>query len=98
MLLSLSSPHNHLFGSSSSNASPSLLNFTSTRRGQSILQLASLIGILAYLVPSPAGRLALVAVANIIGIMRQVVTWSGIVSGDSDVGYQAIGWYLPSVR
>jgi len=89
MLLALSSPYNYLFGSSKTPAS--VLSFTSTRRGQSILQVASLIGVLAYLVPSPSGRLALVAIANIIAVMRQVVTWSGIVSGDSDVGYQAIG-------
>lgn len=97
MLLSLSSPHDYLFGSSASNTqAPSVIDFTSTRRGQSILQLASLIGIAAYLVPSPGGRLALVAIANIISVMRQAVAWSGIVNGDSDVGHQAMGWYLPS--
>jgi hypothetical protein len=100
MLLSLSSPHNYLFGSSASNtqAPSSVIDFTSTRRGQSILQLASLIGIVAYLVPSPGGRLALVAIANMISVMRQAVAWSGIVNGDSDVGHQAMGWYLPSCR
>jgi hypothetical protein len=97
MLLSLTSPHNYLFGSSAPNtqAPSSVIGFTSTRRGQSILQVASLIGIVAYLLPSPAGRLALVAIANIISVMRQAVAWSGIVNGDSDVGYQAMRWYLP---
>ncbi|KAF8962704.1 Frag1/DRAM/Sfk1 family-domain-containing protein [Flammula alnicola] len=40
---------------------------------------------------SPGGRLALVAVANIIAVMRQAVLWSGVVDGETDVGYQAIG-------
>lgn len=92
-LLSLSAPYNYVFGSTSTNnaPAPTALDFTKTRRGQVILHYTSLIGIIAYLVPSPGGRLALVFVANIAAMMRQAVAWSGIVHGNSDVSYQAIG-------
>jgi len=90
-LLSLSSPHNYLFSSTNSAASWTVLDFARTRRGQALLQAFSLIGIAAYIVPSPGGRLGLVAAANIAAVMRQAVLWSGVVDGESDVGYQAIG-------
>ncbi|PPQ91001.1 hypothetical protein CVT25_013926 [Psilocybe cyanescens] len=93
LLLSLSSPYNYIFLSpdlNSTPSTPSVLAFTRTRRGQVILQITSLIGIIAYLVPSPGGRLGLVAIANVVAVMRQVVTWSGIVDGENDVAHQAI--------
>lgn len=92
-LLSLSSPYNYIFttpGVNQTTLTPSVLAFARTRRGQVILRLTSLIGVVAYLVPSPGGRLGLVAVANVVAVMRQVVAWSGIVDGENDVAYQAI--------
>ncbi|KAH9481549.1 Protein cwh43 [Psilocybe cubensis] len=86
-LLSVLSP---LLLSLQTNLVPSVLAYARSRKGQGTLQLISLIGVVAYLVPSPGGRLGLVAVANIVAVMRQVVAWSGIVDGETDVPYQAI--------
>ncbi|KAJ3507077.1 hypothetical protein NLJ89_g6510 [Agrocybe chaxingu] len=47
--------------------------------------------IFTYFFPSPGARLVLVSLGNIIGVMREVVAWSGIVHGGKDVGYQSIG-------
>lgn len=92
MLLALSSPHDYFFASPKTNTSSSpVLQFTRTRGGQAILHLLSLMGILAYLIPSPGGRLGLVALANIIAVMRQAVVWVGVAQGEGDVSYQAVG-------
>ncbi|KAF8905015.1 Frag1/DRAM/Sfk1 family-domain-containing protein [Gymnopilus junonius] len=92
MLLSLSSPYHYIFSGSSptSGNSTSVLDFVRTHRGQAFFQLASLIGVLAYLVPSPGGRLGLVAIANIVAVMQQAVSWSGVIQGKSDVAYSSI--------
>ncbi|KDR76390.1 hypothetical protein GALMADRAFT_226084 [Galerina marginata CBS 339.88] len=90
------SPYDYIFNPTSptipstSASTQSMLDFARTRRGQTNLQLTSLIGILAYLIPSPGGRLLLVAFANIVAVMRQAAAWSGIIEGETDVSYQAI--------
>ncbi|KAF9523555.1 Frag1/DRAM/Sfk1 family-domain-containing protein [Crepidotus variabilis] len=67
-----------------------LLDLVKTRRGQVLFQTISFIGIAAYAVPSPMGRLLLVAVASMAAMLRQSVLWAGIAQGEEDVGYQAI--------
>jgi hypothetical protein len=83
-LLSLAIP-------SSSSTSRTFLDIAKSRRGQVILQSISLLGIAAYVVPSPLGRLLLVSAGNIAGMMRQAPLWAGVVEGQGHVGYQAIG-------
>ncbi|KAF9565170.1 hypothetical protein CPC08DRAFT_704709 [Agrocybe pediades] len=92
IILALPSPSQYFFRSQNSNEVPSLpvLEFCRTRVGQATLQLASLVGIFAYAVPSPAGRLGLVFLANVVAVMRQAVTWTGIVQGEGDISYQAV--------
>jgi hypothetical protein len=62
-----------------------------SRRGQVISQSISLLGIAAYVVPSPLGRLLLVSAGNTAGMLRQAPLWAGVVAGQGHVGYQAIG-------
>lgn len=57
------------------------------------MYLASLTGLVAYLVPSPGGRLAFVSIASIITVLQHVVAWSGVVTGAGDPSYQALGEY-----
>ena len=85
VLLSLSLPSNFL------SPTKTLLDFAKTRRGQVVLQSAALLGIVAYAVPSPFGRLLLVGAGNIAAMMKQAPLWAGLVEGQTDVGYQAIG-------
>ena len=75
-----------------------LLDFAKTRRGQVVLQTVSLLGIAAYVVPSPLGRLLLVAVANIAGMLKQAPLWAGLVDGQEHVGYQVIGMWFVFIR
>ena len=69
------------------------MDIAKSRRGQVILQSTSLLGIAAYVVPSPLGRLLLVSAGTIAGMMRQAPLWAGVVEGQDQghVGYQAIG-------
>jgi len=76
---------------SSSSTTRTLLDISKSRRGQVILQIISLLGIAAYLVPSPLGRLLLVSAGNIAGMMRQAPLWAGVVEHRGYVGYQTIG-------
>lgn len=96
IFLSLASPFTYIFSSSATPPPPPpfLLRFTSTRRGQVVFHVLSLIGVIAYLVPSPGGRLLFVSVANVIATMRQVVSWAGIVQHENNVSSQAMGKYF----
>jgi hypothetical protein len=84
VLLSLAIP-------SSSSTSRTFLDIAKSHRGQVVLQSISLLGIVAYLVPSPLGRLLLVSAGNIAGMMRQAPLWAGAVEHRGYVGYQSIG-------
>jgi hypothetical protein len=84
VLLSLAIP-------SSSSTPRNFLDIAKSRHGQVILQTISLLGIAAYIVPSPLGRLLLVSVGTIAGMMRQAPLWAGVVEDQGHVGYQAIG-------
>lgn len=72
------------------------MDFAKSRRGQVILQAISLLGVAAYVVPSPFGRLLLVSAGNIAGMMRQAPLWAGVAEGQGHVEYQAIGMLLDS--
>ena len=90
LLLSLKSPKHYLF-SSNGERQDTLLDYVLTRSGQVAMHLASVIGLAAYAIPSPLGRLFAVAFATILATLRQVVDWAGMVEGEDDVGYQALG-------
>jgi hypothetical protein len=55
---------------------PGALDFAQTRWGMTILHSCSLLGLLAYAVPGPLGRLYVVSIANIAAILHQVAFWS----------------------
>ncbi|PPQ98754.1 White hypersensitive protein [Panaeolus cyanescens] len=90
VLLNLSSPYYSIFEDKKEVNPPTVFDFVKTRRGQAILHLASLIGLVAYLGPSPGIRLALVFVASIIVVLQRVVSWAGLVAGEGDPAYQGI--------
>lgn len=69
---------------------PSVLDLVSCHPGQVSLHLISLIGLVAFKCADPLNRLVLVAIANIVLMLRQVAQWAAI-SGDSNgASYQAI--------
>ena len=90
LLLSLKSPKHYLF-SSKGQRQDTLLDYVTTRGGQVAMHLTSVVGLAAYAIPSPLGRLFAVSFATIIATLRQVVVWAGMVEGENDVGYQAVG-------
>ncbi|KAF9036160.1 Frag1/DRAM/Sfk1 family-domain-containing protein [Panaeolus papilionaceus] len=92
VLLTVSSPYHSIFSDSQKRAvnHPTVFDFVRTRRGQALMYLASLTGLVAYLVPSPGGRLAFVSIASIITVLQHVVAWSGVVTGAGDPSYQAL--------
>ncbi|KJA22967.1 hypothetical protein HYPSUDRAFT_201775 [Hypholoma sublateritium FD-334 SS-4] len=93
-LLTLSSPYHYIFANASPTNSPTqpptatLFTFARTRRGQAILHAAALLGLAAYPVPSPGGRLALVTLATALAVLSQAVAWAGLVPGAPDAAYQ----------
>ncbi|KAF5327734.1 hypothetical protein D9619_004534 [Psilocybe cf. subviscida] len=66
-----------------STTKPQLLALACTPRGQVILRLVSLLGLVAYIVPSPGGRLTCVFIASGAETMRAVVSWAGMVGVES---------------
>ncbi|KAF9485261.1 hypothetical protein BDN70DRAFT_871674 [Pholiota conissans] len=84
------SPYEYIFGSqSSTNVSdsdnahssrfpPYLLELALSRKAQTYLQLGSLLGLAAYIIPSPTARLVLVACANALASVRMALLWAGV--------------------
>ncbi|RDB31055.1 Protein cwh43 [Hypsizygus marmoreus] len=64
---------------------PPLLRWARTRGGQMALGVLELAGLAAYRLESPGDRLAVVAGATTVLVMRRVVLWAG-----EDVGYQSV--------
>ncbi|KIK10301.1 hypothetical protein K443DRAFT_127052 [Laccaria amethystina LaAM-08-1] len=69
---------------------PSILNLVSSHTGQVSLNFFSLIGLVAYKSADPLNRLVLVAIANIVLMLKQVAQWSAISRDSKDASYQAI--------
>jgi hypothetical protein len=88
------SPYTYIFGSDSSSPftssstltspplPPRLFHLALTRKMQTYLQLGSLLGLAAYIIPSPTARLALVATANALAAVRMALLWAGVVEGE----------------
>ena len=82
--------YDYVFGSASEKSTkppapvkPQLLALASTPRGQVILRLVSLLGLVAYIIPSPGDRLACIFIAAGAEMMRAVVSWAAMVEAES---------------
>ncbi len=68
---------------------PPLWEWAKSREGRAILHGLTLVGLAAYVVPSPLGRLFLVAFASASAVLGATADWLG--GEDVGVVYQAIG-------
>lgn len=66
-----------------------LWEWAAAREGRAVLHGLTLVGLAAYVVPSPLGRLLLVAFASASAVVGVTVDWLG--GEGEEVVYQAIG-------
>jgi hypothetical protein len=90
--------YDYVFGSASEKSTkyspptkPQLHALACTPRGQIILRLVSLLGLVAYIIPSPGGRLACVFMAVGAEMMRAVVSWAAMIEVDSGSNIETTG-------
>lgn len=86
-----SSPSTSISGPSTKNSSstltspplpPRLFHLALSKKTQTYLQIGSLLGLAAYIIPSPTARLALVATANALAAVRMALLWAGVAEGE----------------
>ncbi|KAF6759901.1 Frag1/DRAM/Sfk1 family-domain-containing protein [Ephemerocybe angulata] len=73
-------------GGSSTTGIPTWFEMLRTKQGQVYAYLVQYVGLVAFLSPSPAVRLAAVTLSVGVGVQREVVLWSGAVEGEGAKG------------